>query len=1619
MPVDPPASSFDYIIVGSGAGGGPLAARLALAGKRVLVLDAGADPTKERSATYPEAEPGEVTAVPAYHAAATEDLAMSWQFSVRHFADPALQQRDAKYNAMVAGLGCPRFRDPATMHPPGIGAGGILYPRSAGIGGCTAHHAMIVAVPNDKDWNDIADLTGDESWRASRMRGYFARLERCLYVRTYQTWLQTLLGPLYIVWQWLVLQFDPRAALDQGGHGTRGWQPTSFIDPQLIEGISSKDRGFTSVLVGAALAVLHRNNRLIGLLKRSLVWARVVQHIDPNDLNTRRTSPEGVFLIPTAIESGDARDEAGTPLLGKRAGVREFLLATQARHPERLVIKTRSHVTRILFAPPGDDGAPTAIGVEVAEGEHLYEASALRPASLPAHETVRHFVREGGEVILCGGAFNTPQLLQLSGIGDVRELVQVAPHAGHECVLHGADGTPLFPSTDVRSRVDLPGVGCNLQDRYEVSVISELSEEFATLAGASFAPGDENDPIRREWLQTKGGLYRTNGGTLAVLRRSSVLRPDEPEPDLFTFGAPAAFRGYYWGWSRQLLRPTIDAERDTRNLWSWIILKAYTNNQRGVVRLRSADPFAQPNICFDSFNEAAEREAREIESECAPHRAAGTPIPPELAAQLEENRRVLAESRRDLAALVDAVGFMRKVNARNPERFTHEVQPGAALRDGTNELAEWIRTQAWGHHASCTCKMGSDPWRAATRELRDPKAVLDSSFRVHGVRRLRVVDASVFPKIPGYFILTPILMVSEKAADVLLEDARDEVYPAAYRATEAAAVRTRREKVRPRRNEDPEPATGPDHRLPADTIGLALSGGGIRSATFGLGVLQALAERDRLRDVDFLSTVSGGGFIGSFLGRLFTRELVARSMDPAGRVQETLTDGRSGPLRWLRAQANYIFASGAGDIRQSVGVLWRNLATVHLVIGALLFAAFGILAVLARTLQLPTFPIVATDDTVVLASPWWWLPLVPLALGVVPATFAYWLTPKPESYRAYPIPALFAWVLLLVGTLLALQFPDVTAYAYGALVVLLLAWIWQEAARWGAPAQDAGGAAVPIGTIVRNRLTRGLGEAGFLFALLVAFVVLDTVATASASTRSAAQLAALMVALTPVLPLLRIVGMNALRQVSSHGTQGFNFARAAKFLGIPIAILLLWVLDAFAHQVVVAYPHAATYVVGLAVAFSMVVGRAFDFLNLSTLRATYGARLARTFLGASNPERVYGAANDETQNVDLVHPADDVPHDQYHPERNGGPIHLINVCVNETVDSASEREVRERKGLSMCVTPHGVGVGRRYFAAWAPPDALPRWQKFRRWLNGIDGDDDKPAGGRRYTALRALPIGSDPNAFHVLQSKSSESAEVEPLSLAAWTSISGAAFTTGVGRGTSLPFSLFMGLTNIRLGYWWDSGILPHERPARYPLPLWRKLKRLPSKAFAMQSMLLAEWRARFRGPSEWFWYLSDGGHFEVTGLYELIRRRVPLMIVSDAGEDPSYCFADLSQLTQQVRIDFGAEIEWLDPPFAALPPLITTRFFTWAFGPIRGISRTSLHNAALAKVTWHGSDDTAWIVLLKPGVGSPVLSQDVVSHAAQHGAFPQDSTFDQVFDDNQWESYRALGRQITRRALL
>ena len=194
---------YEYIVIGSGAGGGPLAARLAQAGHKTLLIEAGDDQGASDNYT-----------VPAYQAKSTEDPAMAWDFFVRHYADDARQKKDFKLTYNTPGGG-----EYTGLHPPpGSTIKGVLYPRSYQLGGCTGHNALIAIYPDRTDFQGIVDLTGDQSWAPSNMRKYFVKMEsnRYLTLNTaghgFDGWLGTAEAPVN-----LVLQDPQLASLLSGG----------------------------------------------------------------------------------------------------------------------------------------------------------------------------------------------------------------------------------------------------------------------------------------------------------------------------------------------------------------------------------------------------------------------------------------------------------------------------------------------------------------------------------------------------------------------------------------------------------------------------------------------------------------------------------------------------------------------------------------------------------------------------------------------------------------------------------------------------------------------------------------------------------------------------------------------------------------------------------------------------------------------------------------------------------------------------------------------------------------------------------------------------------------------------------------------------------------------------------------------------------------------------------------------------------------------------------------------------------------------------------------------------------------------------------------------------------
>jgi choline dehydrogenase len=407
--------------------------------------------------------------------------------------------------------------------------------------------------------------------------------------------------------------------------------------------------------------------------------------LDINNPSKSRDSAELIYQIPLSMDGNYVRSSPRDFVL-QVAGAKN----RDGSKKYKLDIALNTLVTKVNFDT--SRSKPKATGVDYLFGQSLYRAD---PRATNEDGGEAGTVHASREVIVSGGAFNTPQILKLSGIGPAQEL--------------RSHNIPVIKN--------LPGVGGNMQDRYEVGVVGKAPSEFSLLKKCKFLEGV--DLCYDNWKHNIGALkggYTTNGIAFGFLHHSSVAGSD---PDLFLGGVPAYFNGYFPGYS-------IHATQDL-SIWTWLTLKAHSRNNAGTVNLTSSNPRDTPKITFHSLEE-------------------GIGGKEDLQAIYEGVKHGI----KSFETLIPLDGRFERVWP--PPKLTSE-----------KDLKQFIKDEAWGHHASCTAPIGAD---------NDPMAVLDSKFRVRGVDGLRVVDASIFPKIPGMYIALPIYMVSEKAADIILASAR-------------------------------------------------------------------------------------------------------------------------------------------------------------------------------------------------------------------------------------------------------------------------------------------------------------------------------------------------------------------------------------------------------------------------------------------------------------------------------------------------------------------------------------------------------------------------------------------------------------------------------------------------------------------------------------------------------------------------------------------------------------------------------------------------------------------------------------------------------------------------------
>ena len=779
----------------------------------------------------------------------------------------------------------------------------------------------------------------------------------------------------------------------------------------------------------------------------------------------------------------------------------------------------------------------------------------------------------------------------------------------------------------------------------------------------------------------------------------------------------------------------------------------------------------------------------------------------------------------------------------------------------------------------------------------------------------------------------------------------------------------------------------------APLVGLALSGGGVRSATFALGLLRGLAAQGLLRRVDYLSSVSGGGFTAAMYGRLVS----AVGLDEAQRI---LGAGHSGVLDWLRRNGRYLTPAGSRDLGIAAVSFLRSFSAVHI-------EAFFALLVLSLLVTLPHLLQAATGALDPQAWQDWWSPWLALALVAVAVCvpgllMGYWGAPEAQpgtgmQRRWFAGDVLLLTVLLVAAigvTGLAATSADGHAASLGGLRQHLrqaeLGWPLLALAGWSA-AMGQGWAMLrlarsreprPLAVLrLRQHLTVALRLAMLGALALGGMGLLDIASWTLLRQLKAAPgagwlwgglslgAAALVVLRALAAPLQQLAAKAMADSSRALGPMLLDVGGRLATVVLVLAWLVVvqwWVFDPSALELLRPLPSGLRWLL-LALAAAAwwgLTSRYAEAVNASSLYSFYQARLVGAYLSAGNPRRGLWSTPEAARagpgtSVTDVLADDDVPLTRHRPEQRGGPIQLVNTCLNQTRDDASGLFNADRKGTVLTVSARALELGAH--------DVVP-------WTDCRGADPDEP---------QARTLGH-------------------------WVAVSGAAVAPGAGSYTSGGWALVMFLLGIRLGYWMPNPLRQPARGGRLSHWLWHHLPK--------PLMLWGEASATFHGRAQPWWYLSDGGHFDNTGVYALLKRECDFIVCADASADPRYQLADIENLVRKARIDLDAEIEFY-PREAAAQLMSLGGTGLAVLSPEDLADNVGCRGVLLARVRYRRSDPAraereATLLVIKPHLHA-ALDMDLLAYAARRPAFPHESTGDQFFDEAQWESYQRLGQDF------
>ncbi len=692
-----------------------------------------------------------------------------------------------------------------------------------------------------------------------------------------------------------------------------------------------------------------------------------------------------------------------------------------------------------------------------------------------------------------------------------------------------------------------------------------------------------------------------------------------------------------------------------------------------------------------------------------------------------------------------------------------------------------------------------------------------------------------------------------------------------------------------------------------DVVGLSISGGGIRSATFALGVLQGLTQRGIFKQVDVVSTVSGGGYLGSFLSTYLNTadKSCGPTIDQAPFKPEVASDSRA--IRSLRNNSRYIQPSSFLRWLTTVGQVAYGIASNLILLSLWVFIAVLLTKVCAHDLITQVYSEALAKSSVSTLGTDWSLNVYSKGCLVFSGAMLFFL-PTVQRLRQFwgcsfskagGYEIITPFVFLLTGGIILLNLTPNLHYLY----YRFMRWIGDSYLNAGG--DPSGWSLTATFVAVSNAIGLLIARGNWLKELAKSFPILSK------------GIFLLLWMCGPVLFL-------------------YSYFELCRVYIAPGDVVVSLGESEFP---------ADKFILGLAIGsflYSMAVN-----VNFTSLHRFYRNRLSDTYLIAHSVG--YKPKPVNRQLLSKLR----------QQKKSTAPYHLVNAALN--LPSSAVDDLRGRNSDFFLFSKHVCGspvIGYQATAKWEDSDGH--------------------------------------------------------LDLGTAMAISGAAAAPQMGMGTIKGASFLMTLLNVRMAYWL-------RRPYEKESAVWlRRLLTGPGPLYLSKEAL--NWMSE-NSP---YLNVSDGGHLENLAIYELLRRRCKFIIAIDGEHDPELTFPSLRKLQRFAQVDLGVtidmdveRIEW-DLPSMFQPAdkgehLVEDKAAERR-RPEPLIQRLSRGHFAVGKITYpqaNGQDVTGWLLYIKLSItgNEPDYIHD---YRREHPDFPHQTTNDQVFEEDQFEAYRALGEHVS-----